>query len=77
MASNEIRAVLLHLGENMWCDWTLDPAEDAKLGEKAPHRKMRIDESIWQASVDLAHVQEKSGVMEAVSSWQHFSADFW
>ncbi|MBR2838436.1 MAG: Tat pathway signal protein [Kiritimatiellae bacterium] len=52
--TDEIRAVLLHIGENMWCDWPLDPAEDAKLGEKAPHRKIRMDESIWRASVDLA-----------------------
>ena len=50
----DIRAVLLHLGENMWCDWPLDPAEDAKLGGKAPHREMRIDDSIWRAAVDLA-----------------------
>ena len=50
----EIRAVLLHLGENMWCDWPLDPSEDAKLGKKAPHRKLRMDESIWRASIDLA-----------------------
>ena len=52
--TDNIHAVLLHLGENMWCDWPLDPSEDAELGEKAPHRKMRIDESIWRASVDLA-----------------------
>ena len=51
---DEVRAVLLHLGENMWCDWPLDPSADAALGEKAPNRRLRTDESIWRAAVDLA-----------------------
>ena len=54
MTGNDIRAVLLHLGENMWCDWSDDPSDDVKLGEKAPHRELRMDESIWRTSIDLA-----------------------
>ena len=46
--------MLLHLGENMWCDWSDDPSDDVKLGEKTPHRELRMDESIWRASIDLA-----------------------
>ena len=36
MIGEDIRAVLLHFGENMWCDWSDDPTVDVKLGAKAP-----------------------------------------
>ena len=49
-----IKAVLLHLSHNMWCEWPADPSEDARLGSKAPDRTLTLNEDIWKRSVDLA-----------------------
>ena len=49
-----IKAVLLHLSHNMWCEWPADPSEDARLGSKAPDRTLTLNEGIWKRSVDLA-----------------------
>ena len=46
-----IKAVLLHLSHNMWCEWPADPSEDARLGSKAPDRTLTLNEGIWKRSV--------------------------
>ncbi len=51
---NFIKAVLLHLSHNMWCEWSDDPADDARLAGRAPERALALNEDIWRRSVDLA-----------------------
>lgn len=52
---DEIKAVLLHLGGNMWCDWPATPAqaENLKKQGRAPHEKVPVNEDIWRRSTDL------------------------
>lgn len=44
-----MKAVLLHLGRNMWCDWAR-PGEPTALkpGAGAPGTKLRLDEGCWR-----------------------------
>ena len=48
----KIKAVLLHLGRNMWCDWSR-PGEPTSLrpGAGAPGTKLRVDEKLWRRLV--------------------------
>lgn len=47
--TDEMKAVLLHLGRNMWCDW-FRPGEPTALkqGAGAPGTELRLDESFWR-----------------------------
>jgi hypothetical protein len=51
----EMKAVLLHLGGNMWCDWPMTPeqAESLKKGNRAPHTTLALKDDIWRRSTDL------------------------
>ena len=49
-AGEEIRAVLLHLGYNMWCEWLPEEVmAKAKLeADKLPDLKLRFEEASWR-----------------------------
>jgi len=55
--ADEIRAVLLHMGHNMWGDWKLpdEPMEKDGRGYAPDH--VRFDEAIWRELT--AHMAEK------------------
>ncbi len=45
---DEIRAVLLHMGKNMWGDWKLPDEPVEKDGRKYAADHIRFDEQIWR-----------------------------
>ena len=50
---DEIRAVLLHLGFNMWCDWYPEGIDLAKVpANSLPDRKLRCRDDLWRAATD-------------------------
>ena len=51
----DIRALLLHLGHNMWCDWfpaDVDPA--ACPNAPKPDTKLRNRDDLWRKATDYA-----------------------
>lgn len=56
-ASEEIRALLLHLGHNMWCDW-IPPDIDRSCFEKGlPDLKLRSRDDYWREVTDYAAIR--------------------
>lgn len=53
----EIRAVLLHMGKNMWGDWRLPDEPEEKDGRKYAADHIRFDEQIWQETT--THMSER------------------
>ena len=54
----EIRAVLFHLGGNMWCDWAAPDADPKKLGRRQPATRVTCDETIWRQATELAAAKD-------------------
>ena len=52
-AGEEIRAVLLHLGHNLWCDWHA-PDAPAASGRGVPDAKLRCQDELWRRATDYA-----------------------
>ena len=50
-AGEEIRAVLLHLGHNLWCDWYA-PDAPAASGRGVPDAKLRCQDELWRRATD-------------------------
>ncbi len=53
----DIRAVLLHLGHNMWCDWYPDGFDTSAIKQGLPDRKLRCRDDLWRIAAD--HVAAK------------------
>ena len=49
----DIKALLLHLGHNMWCDW-FPPDIDTKGMEKLPDTVLRNKDDLWRKTTDYA-----------------------
>ena len=54
--SREIRAILVHLGHNMWCDWFPEGTDMSLVAKsvKRPDAKLRCKDEIWKSVVDRA-----------------------
>ena len=50
----DIRAILLHLGHNMWCDWFPTDADAAAHASCAPDRVLRCRDDLWLKTVNYA-----------------------
>ena len=52
------KAVLLHLGANMWCDWVPDGQDDSHLkGQARPERALSLDEAVFHRVTEHAAVR--------------------
>ena len=51
---DEIRAVLLHMGMNMWGEWAA-PGEPRIEGKRYTHDEIYFSESIWNRTIDHAN----------------------
>ena len=61
VAPGEIKALLLHLGHNMWCDWFPEDIDleivKAEVGEGRnpfPDTELRSKEELWRQATDYA-----------------------
>ena len=52
--TGDIRAVLLHLGHNMWCDWYPEDFDTSKIEKGLPDLKLRCRDAHWRTCVDHA-----------------------
>ena len=50
----DIRAVLVHLGHNMWCDWYPEDIDVSAIKAGLPDVKLRCRDELWRESVDYA-----------------------
>ena len=50
----DYRALLLHLGNNMWCDWYPADADLSAIKDGLPDKKLRCRDDIWRQAVDYA-----------------------
>ena len=56
MKSEEIKAFLLHLGHNMWCEWLPEELMNEKsIGNPrhVPDWKLACDEALWRKTTDM------------------------
>ena len=53
----DIRAFLVHLGHNMWCDWYPEGFDTSKIPDGLPDRELICRDDIWRRVVD--HVAAK------------------
>ena len=56
MKSEEIKAFLLHLGHNMWCEWLPEELMNEKsIGnpKHVPDWKLACDEALWRKTTDM------------------------
>jgi hypothetical protein len=51
---DEIRAVLLHLGFNMWCDWFPAGTDLSKHPKAVPDKVLRNRDDLWRKATDHA-----------------------
>jgi hypothetical protein len=49
----KIRAVMLHMGMNMWCDWRA-PGEPVAKGRRYQHDEVFFSEEMWNRAVERA-----------------------
>ena len=50
----DIRAFLVHLGHNMWCDWYPEGFDVSGCRESLPDATLRCRDEIWRRAVDYA-----------------------
>ena len=50
----EIKAVLLHLGFNMWCDWFPEGTDLSKHPKAVPDKVLRNRDDLWRKATDHA-----------------------
>ena len=48
----EIKAVLLHLGHNMWCDYMPEDMDNQQLPSGKPDTILRSKEDLWRRAID-------------------------
>ena len=51
---SEIRAVLFHLGYNMWCDWFPSDMDISRIKKGLPDTKLRNRDDLWRKATDYA-----------------------
>lgn len=51
---SELRAVLLHLGRNMWCDWAADGEPSGLKGKRVAQTRLSCRDDFWRAATDRA-----------------------
>lgn len=51
---SELRAILLHLGRNMWCDWAADGEPSGLQGKRAARTRLACRADFWRAATDHA-----------------------
>ena len=60
----EIKAVLLHLGHNMWCEWLPQDLQGTlDLGKSKPDAELRCKDEIWRDLTDYAAAKKLNMVM--------------
>ena len=60
---SEIRAVLLHMGMNMWGEWRA-PGEPEIAGKRYTRDEIYFSEDVWKRTID--HAQKR---IRAIRSW--------
>ena len=50
----DIRALLLHLGHNMWCDWFPPDVDPQKCKAPKPDYELRNKDDLWLTATDYA-----------------------
>ena len=50
----DIRALLLHLGHNMWCDWFPADVDPGKCKAPKPDSELRNKDDLWLKATDYA-----------------------
>jgi hypothetical protein len=50
----QLRAVLLHLGSNMWCDWAADGEPSGLKDKRAPKKELICRREYWRKATDHA-----------------------
>ena len=50
--NDEIKAVLLHLGHNMWCDYMPEDMDNQQLPYGKPDIVLRSKEELWRRAID-------------------------
>ena len=53
-APEAIKAVLLHLGHNMWCDWFPEGMDLSKFEKGLPDTTLRCKDDLWRKVTDHA-----------------------
>ena len=60
--SSEIKAVLLHLGHNMWCDYMPEDMDNQQLPYGKPDIVLRSKEDLWRRAIDRM-VEQKMNML--------------
>ena len=60
--SSEIKAVLLHLGHNMWCDYLPEDMDNGLLADHKPDTVLRSKEDLWRRAIDRM-VEQKMNML--------------
>ena len=60
--SSEIKAVLLHLGHNMWCDYLPQDMDNGLLADHKPDTVLRSKEDLWRRAIDRM-VEQKMNML--------------
>ncbi|MBR6075651.1 MAG: hypothetical protein IKP87_10135 [Victivallales bacterium] len=60
--SDEIKAVLLHLGHNMWCDYLPEDMDNGLLADHKPDTVLRSKEDLWRRAIDRM-VEQKMNML--------------
>ena len=60
--SDEIKAVLLHLGHNMWCDYMPEDMDNQQLPFGKPDTVLRSKEDLWRRAIDRM-VEQKMNML--------------
>ena len=60
--SSEIKAVLLHLGHNMWCDYMPEDMDNQQLPYGKPDIVLRSKEELWRRAIDRM-VEQKMNML--------------
>ena len=60
--SSEIKAVLLHLGHNMWCDYLPEDMDNGLLADHKPDTVLRSKENLWRRAIDRM-VEQKMNML--------------
>ena len=61
-SDNEIKAVLLHLGHNMWCDYMPEDMDNQQLPSGRPDTVLRSKEDLWRRAIDRM-VEQKMNML--------------
>ena len=50
--TSDVRAVLVHLGHNMWCDWFPADVDTSRIEKGLPDAKLATRDDLWRKAID-------------------------